>query len=295
MIVIWSVVAVVLTALLVILVIALNVNGGLHFRLPFVESRVIAAMEKDADEFDSVEIRWKAGDVTISPSADEKMRLTQRSRYDVQELECTVENGRLILRDRSGWGLVFFGIGSRSSDLELQLPTKQYGEVLVGMTSGSTALKGVTADTLRLKMTSGRLTGANLTSSRMEADVTSGKMTVESSRADALTVEVTSGSAAFSGAFRNISGEATSGTVRIATDVLPDTLDGNVTSGKVSFTIPDNDGFSLYCKKTSGSLRSNFDLMSSVNGDKNQYSYGSGGPSYTGKVTSGTLEILKKE
>ena len=62
-------------------------------------------------------------------------------------------------------GLSFFGIGSRSSDLELQLPTKQYGEVLVGMTSGSTALKGVTADTLRLKMTSGRLTGANLTSS----------------------------------------------------------------------------------------------------------------------------------
>ena len=96
MIVIWSVVAVVLTALLVILVIALNVNGELHFRLPFVESRVIAAMEKDADEFDSVEIRWKAGDVTITPSADEKMRLTQRSRYDVQELECTVENGRLM-------------------------------------------------------------------------------------------------------------------------------------------------------------------------------------------------------
>ncbi len=108
----------------------------------------------------------------------------------------------------------------------------------------------------------------------MEADVTSGKMTVESSRADALTVEVTSGSAAFGGAFRNISGEATSGTVRIATDVLPDTLDGNVTSGKVSFTIPDNDGFPSTVK-TSGSLRSNFDLMSSVNGDKNQYSYGS--------------------
>lgn len=295
MIVIWSVVAVVLTALLVALVIALNVSGGLHFRLPFGETRVIAAMEKDADEFDSVEIRWKAGDVTITPSADEKMHLTQRSRYDVQELECTVENGRLILRDRSGWGFVFFGIGSRSSDLELQLPAKQYGEVLVGMTSGSTSLDGVTADTLRLKMTSGRLTGANLTSSRMEADVTSGKMTVESSRADTLTVDVTSGGAAFDGAFRNISGETTSGTIRISTNVLPDTMDGNVTSGKVSFTIPDNDGFSLYCKKTSGSLRSDFDLMNSVNGDKNQYSYGSGGPSYTGKVTSGTLEILKKE
>lgn len=129
----------------------------------------------------------------------------------------------------------------------------------------------------------------------MEADVTSGKMTVESSRADALTVEVTSGSAAFSGAFRNISGEATSGTVRIATDVLPDTLDGNVTSGKVSFTIPDNDGFSLYCKKTSGSLQEQLrsDEFGGT-GQKNQYSYGSGGPSYTGKVTSGTLEIRKK-
>ena len=294
MIVLWSVIAVILTALLVVLIVALNSKDGLHFRLPLGESRVIATMEKDASEFDSVEIRWKAGDVTVSPSADGKMRLTQRSRYNVQELECTVENGRLVLRDRSGWGFVFFGIGSHSSDLELQLPAKQYGEVLVGMTSGRTSVDGVAADVLRLKMTSGRLTGMNLAAGRLEADVTSGNMAVDTAEAETLTVEVTSGKADFSGSFQNVSGKTTSGTVRIATDALPDTLEGSVTSGKVSFTIPDNDGFSLYSKKTSGSLRSDFNLMNSVNGDKNQYFYGSGGPSYTGKVTSGTLEILKK-
>ena len=95
-------------------------------------------------------------------------------------------------------------------------------------------------------------------------------------------MEVTSGSAAFGGAFRNISGEATSGTVRIATDVLPDTLDGNVTSGKVSFTIPDNDGFPSTVKTLRQSAEQ---LRSDEFGERGQKSVfvRLGGPSYTGK------------
>ena len=283
LIVVWSAVAVLLVALLV----ALTVTGGI-----FGEPKVIATAEMDGDAFDSVEIEWKSGKVAITCSADGRMHLTQRSRYKVEELEHYVEDGRLILRERASWGLIFFGIGSRSSDLELQLPDKQYGDFLLSMSSGSTALEGVSADHMQLKLTSGRLTGTGLSAGTLNADMTSGNMKVTGAHADALRVEVTSGKASIQGSFPSVEGKATSGTVRIETDVLPTHLDGQLTSGRMSFTIPDNTGFSLYCKKSSGSLKSDFALMQSVT-DKSQYAFGSGGPSYTGKLTSGTLEILR--
>ncbi len=285
MIVVWSVVAVLLVALLV----ALTVTGG--FSGVFGEPRVITTAEMDGETFDSVDLTWKSGKVQITRSADGKMRLTQRSRYDVKELEYGVENGRLYLRERPSWGIIFIGIGSRSSDLELQLPEKQYKEFALTMTSGKTVMEDVSADSMRLKVTSGRLEGSRLAAGALTADMTSGNMQVNA-KASTLQVGITSGRAVFEGSFPSVEGKATSGTVKVETDVVPQHLDGDVTSGKMSFTIPDNGGFSLYCRKSSGSLKSDFELMNSVN-DKNQYVYGTGGPAYTNRLTSGTLEIRR--
>ncbi len=286
MIVVWSAIAVLLAALVVMLA----VTGG--FEGLFGEPRVVATAEMDGDAFDSVEISWKAGKVEVTRSADGLMHLTQRSRYNVEELEYGVENGRLVLRDRSGWGLIFFGIGSRSSDLELQLPDKEYEEFLLSMSSGSSSLDGVAAGTMQLKLTSGRLTGSGLSAGSLEARMTSGNMKVAGAASDSLRVEITSGKAEFSGSFSSVEGEATSGTVRIDTDVVPEALNGKLTSGRMVFTIPDCDGFSLYCRKSSGSLKSDFDLLQSVS-DKNQYVYGAGGPAYNTQLTSGTLELRR--
>ena len=288
MIVVWSVIAALLAALLV----ALIVTGGFSGGGLFGEPKVIATAEMDGGEFDSVEILWKSGKVSVTLSADGRMHLTQRSRYNVQPLDYGVEDGRLTLRENASWGIIFFGIGSRSSDLELQLPEKRYKEFLLSMSSGRSAVQGISADDLRFKLTSGRLEGSGLEAGTLTAEMTSGNMAVSGAKAEALRVELTSGRAELSGSFPSIEGRATSGTAKISTDVLPTHLDGQVTSGKVSFTIPDNTGFTLYCTKSSGRLKSDFALMQSVS-DKNHYAYGTDGPSYTGRLTSGTLEILR--
>lgn len=293
-IVVWSVVAVSLIGLLVALLI--TGTGWMDFGFRKGENRVITDMTYDGGTVDTVSVEWHAGQVRITPSADGQVRAIERSGYDINEMECDVVGGRLTVRQRTGWGFFFLGFGPRRSDLQLTLPQKQYKELLLSITSGDAAAEGITADSIELRLTSGDMHVTNLTADSLRAKGTSGRLQGSGLQARTLTAELTSGRIELSGAFGAIDGQVTSGHTEIVTSEVPTKLTYGLTSGKAVVRMPDNDGFTLQLKKTSGSFHSDFDLLAPINDKDGAYRYldgGAGRTPYAVKMTSGTFRLEK--
>lgn len=291
----WSCLALTLSALLILGISKRADIGSLIGSISKDALHEVYSADVNADEVQSVEVNWHAGNVRIRPSDDDRVHLTQRSYYNVRALACDVSDGRLAIEENAADSFFIF-FGTRSSDLELTLPSKQYREFTLKMTSGHTDVSGVAASSMELEVTSGRLQADTLQADAIRAKITSGNMDVGQAQAGSLSVDATSGDTTFKGSFTSVSGRTTSGSVAVETDVVPESLDAEMSSGKVSVTMPDNDGFLLNCKKSSGSVRSDFDLMESINQGNGRYTYGSGstsGRQYSVKLTSGTFELHK--
>ena len=119
--------------------------------------------------------------------------------------------------------------------------------------------------------------------------LTSGRLKGTGMEAGTVDVKVTSGTLDLYGNLENIHTQVTSGTARISTMVLPDQLSAAMTSGNLTISLPDNDGFSITVNKVSGNFSSEFDMAASGN----RHTYRSGGPSYQVSCTSGNIHLRK--
>ena len=291
-IVIWAAVAV---GLIILLIVGATIGLG---RFPARgELHEVFSLDEDGAAVDSVEIGWHTGHVRVSPSDDGRMRLKQTSRYNVEPLEYQLTDGKLEIKQKQNFGLFFFGFGFRSSDLELSLPQKQYDAFILKMTSGDSDVKSVSAEKMQITVTSGQLNADGLEAKSISCNLTSGDIEAENIKADSLKISMTSGKAILDGTFTDIESRTTSGKLEIKTDAVPEKIDSRVTSGDVSVSIPENDGFDLTLKKTSGSFDTDFDLKGSINNFSGEYTYGTGssGRNYDIKITSGKFDLLKSE
>ncbi len=297
--IVWSVVAILLTMALISGVTIVQ-RGSLwpNFNEYFHkgERHEVFTQTVTANSVDQVEIEWARGDVTVEPSADTQVHVTQTSYYDVEPLIFENENGRLKIIQERWNGFAFFSLWRRTSDLNVQLPQKQYEKFKLKMTSGDSKVSEITVQECILLMTSGNLEVDKMTAQKTELRVTSGKMQVTSLDARELTFETTSGELKVEGQMQSITGGTTSGSVKLTTSVQPEKLDISMTSGNVAVGIPDSDGFKLLCKKTSGSFDTNFEFLTSKEGNETLYVYQSGGSNnhrYTVDMTSGTFKLYK--
>lgn len=88
---------------------------------------------------------------------------------------------------------------------------------------------------------------------------------------------------------------ATSGKINLNNSILPDSLSVDITSGKVNVSIPENEGFNLDYKVTSGKFNTDFYIYSNITGDhkRGNGKYKNGGNTFTVKVTSGNVNLNK--
>lgn len=292
---IWGTVAAALTALLVIL------SAGGHARLNGWlkrsqdvpgDARTLAAYDEEAPGLQTVSLRWHAGQVTVAPSSDGRLHVRQTSRWDEEPMEYSLSGDTLTIRQKARAAWFLFFLSPRQSNLTVELPARRYAEFALEITSGSASVKDIGADTLRLLMTSGDIDAAGLTAGELTLRTTSGNLNADA-QADSLSTETTSGDLRVTGSFGALSSRVTSGKLAVESAEAPQSMDLRITSGDVSVSIPDNDGFTLEGTKTSGGLSSDFDLLSPLGG-KDRYVYGKGagtGRVYTYKITSGSFRL----
>jgi len=107
---------------------------------------------------------------------------------------------------------------------------------------------------------------------------------------------MTSGKIDINGSAKNIELRTTSGDINLNNSILPSRLYVDVTSGDVKVSIPENDGFDVEYKVTSGDFKTDFDIYSKMN-DGNRKNgvgkYKDGGDTFNFKITSGTIKLYK--
>ena len=301
-IVLWSLLAAFLTNILVSFILGDFGIMNISFFEPNKEKTLIYEhVFLDVEPIDGLSVKWKSGKVNVTRSEDEQIRLAEWSAYNLKESEkmnCTVLDGTLVVTQKSRWGFIYWGFGHKPSSLELQLPEKLFKKVELSMTSGKANINDVDCGEFSVKLTSGNVKLNGIVSNSVYINLTSGKIDGTAVITEKFMSRITSGNLNIDGDIKNIDSKVTSGNTTVSTITAPDSMDIKVTSGKIRANIPDNDGFVLYLKKTSGDFKSDFDMYSPVNGGKNEMLYKEGGnllKAYNINITSGRVELYKKE
>ncbi len=267
-IVIWSIVALVSISMMVLLSTADGFDD--IFDENYHDLRVLRTTDIDLSSIKDVEANLTYGNLNLYSYDGDKIVIIEKYNRDLDEdelLDINQDDDSLSIKQPFHFEFFdIFGSINKRVVIDVKIPDTIYNEIKLKATSGNIKVENVNADRFNVKITSGNIDASDV-------------------NADDLNVNMTSGNANFDGTFPIVKTDITSGNIRLNTDVAPSNLSVDVTSGDVSITIPDNEGFTLSEKKTSGTFRSDFKLD-----DFNVYRNGKN--KYKIKMTSGTVKLL---
>ena len=243
-IVIWSLVALILTGVLVSVVVFKGVWGGSGDFSVGVTGNVYSGDYNIGggsvtEPINAVEVDWVSGKIEISVYDGETTEISENEISDEDyKLRYKVENGRLTVHsEKSGFS---FGIISRpKKELTIKIP-RAYAENLktlkINSTSAEINLNGLTVlESTETDTVSGRVTAENLNTASLECDTVSGDVKA-------------------SGAIEAFDLSSTSGAAEITTTVPLKKLETDTVSGDVTLTLPESSGFTLEFDTVSGDL-----------------------------------------
>lgn len=126
-------------------------------------------------------------------------------------------------------------------------------------------------------------------------DLTSGQVAFEGLQTEKTRLKVTSGNVVINDFMGDLDGTITSGRIMVDYALFDNDINFKATSGNIDFYLPKKSNFELDTDKTSGTIKTDFELTALVN-DSNQLKgvSGSGGNQINLKVTSGNISILEK-
>lgn len=316
-IIIWTIVAIVLIMLLIYLLVS---NARLGDIFNNESEHIVYEEEFDVTNIKKINLDWTSGSINIYKSDSDKIRVIQKSKYDLKEDELVnidYKNETISVKEgKKKIGFFFLGFGSISTSLDVYLPDKEFEEIYVKISSGRANIENLKLSKFKVKVSSGKIDIRKVVSQDIEANVSSGSIEMNDVRTSSLNFEVTSGKIEINNLDTNIlnasvkSGKididgsakqmdlkTTSGKILVNDNVLPENLDVKVTSGSIDVAIPENEGFEVSYSVTSGSFKSDFDLysnMSNLDKKNGEGKYKNGGNKFNFQVTSGKIKLEKK-
>ena len=220
-------------------------------------------------------------------------------------------NSTDIRTSSSGW----LTIGSIQTEINLYLPENTVKELKAGigsgyfycdelnlenlefhLASGYANMDMVSADSILLRVDSGNLGLYNAEADEMEIKISSGGINVETfGDPTALKASISSGYLSFDGGISQGELKCSSGTLDVASSILPETLDCMVSSGDVYLALPQKEaedtGFTASYKVSSGDFYNEFPHLD--NDKKDKQVTGKGEKEYNFKIASGSVTLTQ--
>lgn len=223
------------------------------------------------------------GDITIHTWEEDDIQVIERSSRPLDEdrhASFTLrEDGVLAIEQGStAAGVTIFGFGLVSSDFEVSLPRRLWQTLSLHSVSGDVILEDP------LEATSLQITS-------ISGDVDLG----EGAHFGAVTLKVTSGDIeARCLTSPALSLQTASGDIDLDLLVLPESLELKSASGDIDLTLPENDGFAIAYRMTSGDFDSDFELLTSMSRRSGTATYRSAQtPLYHITTTSGDIDLRR--
>ena len=283
-IIIWSLVAVLLTSLLVV---GISSSPSSFFSGDWSLGAMGVTYKNSAlynvgggtvtDEFQSIEVNWTNGKINIEAYAGED---TVISETEVEEkenkLRWRVEDGVLKIQQMAA-GMRFGLKKTPKKTLTVKIPSNV-----------AEGLKAVTSDSVSAEVT---ITGISA-SDKIEIDTVSGGANLKNIKTEKLDIDTVSGSIKAAGEFTELESDSVSGDVTVSSATPLKKLDCDSTSGNIRLTIPKNSGFTLKADTVSGDISCG---LPTVSESKNRRVCGDGSADFETDTVSGDLIITSAE
>jgi hypothetical protein len=313
------VIAVLLTAILVVLLTGHNVftdigwNVGWMNRLTHRDVFTSGGVNEDTNEIivsdqasipaasiQKIKIDWVSGnvtlrvgsgsDITLSESSYRTLRESQKMRYSVSS------DGTLKINFCDDLDNIFnwFDLDANmpAKTLVVEVPASLVGtlrELNIDVVSASVDLSGVYGEENEVNSVSGEITCSDVSVNELSLGSTSGALVCENAKAQKLNINNVSGEIRAEGEFTEIDAETVSGEVRLSLSTVPEKIDVDGVSGSITIALPETAGFTARLDTVSGSI--SCELPGTIGSDL--VVVGDGSADYRFGTVSGSLHIAK--
>jgi DUF4097 and DUF4098 domain-containing protein YvlB len=227
------------------------------------EARVSAANIK------KIKIDWVAGNVTLRVGSGDEIVFSEtsyRTLTDRQKMRYTVsDSGVLQIRYCENLNNIFnwFNLDANmpAKTLTLEVPASligQLAEVNVDSVSATIDLSGVYGTKTELSTVSGEVHCTDISTDELDVSTTSGSIVCENCVARKLDIENVSGSIRAEGEYADVDAETVSGSITLGLAIVPDKIDVDGVSGSVNVSLPENASFTARLDTVSGALNCAF-------------------------------------
>lgn len=283
-IVIWSLVAVLLTSLLVV---GISSSPSSFFSGDWSLGTIGVTYKNSAlynvgggtvtDEFHSIKVNWTNGKINIEAYDGEDTVISETEVAEKEnKLRWRVEDGVLKIQQMAA-GMRFGLKQTPKKTLTVKIPSNV-----------AEGLKAVTSDSVSAEVT---ITGISA-SDKIEIDIVSGGANLKNIKTEKLDIDTVSGSIKAAGEFTELESDSVSGDVTVSSATPLKKLDCDSTSGNIRLTIPKNSGFTLKADTVSGDISCG---LPTVSESKNRRVCGDGSADFETDTVSGDLIITSAE
>lgn len=283
-IVIWSLVAVLLTSLLVV---GISSSPSSFFSGDWSLGGIGVTYKNSAlynvgggtvtDEFHSIKVNWTNGKINIEAYDGEDTVISETEVAEKEnKLRWRVEDGVLKIQQMAA-GMRFGLKQTPKKTLTVKIPSNV-----------AEGLKAVTSDSVSAEVT---ITGISA-SDKIEIDTVSGGADLKNIKTEKLDIDTVSGSIKAAGEFTELESDSVSGDVTVSSATPLKKLDCDSTSGNIRLTIPKNSGFTLKADTVSGDISCGLPTVSESN---NRRVCGDGSADFETDTVSGDLIITSAE
>lgn len=253
-----------------------------------------------ADGIKKIQIDWVAGEVNIRVGSSDEIVFSETSYgslEDWQKMRYSVsDSGTLQIRfyDNQGSNFNWFleNPTTPAKKLTMEVPSSLIGELAnltVDTVSSDIDVSDVYGERTDLSTVSGAILGKNLVPDKLAISSTSGSITTENCTADSLKLNEVSGSIRVDGMYQSIDADTVSGSVRLVCANVPDSIEVDTVSGSMTIVLPEDASFTAKLDSVSGSITCQF--PGTIGDDK--VVVGDGEASYRFNSVSGSLKIEK--
>lgn len=283
-IIIWSLVAVLLTSLLVV---GISSSPSSFFSGDWSLGGIGVTYKNSAlynvgggtvtDEFQSIKVNWTNGKINIEAYDGEDTVISETEVAEKEnKLRWRVEDGVLKIQQMAA-GMRFGLKQTPKKTLTVKIPSNV-----------AEGLKAVTSDSVSAEVT---ITGISA-SDKIEIDIVSGGANLKNIKTEKLDIDTVSGSIKAAGEFTELESDSVSGDVTVSSATPLKKLDCDSTSGNIRLTIPKNSGFTLKADTVSGDISCG---LPTVSESKNRRVCGDGSADFETDTVSGDLIITSAE
>ena len=283
-IVIWSLVAVLLTSLLVV---GISSSPSSFFSGDWSLGIIGETYKNSAlynvgggtvtDEFHSIKVNWTNGKINIEAYDGEDTVISETEVAEKEnKLRWRVEDGVLKIQQMAA-GMRFGLKKTPKKTLTVKIPSNV-----------AEGLKAVTSDSVSAEVTITSISASD----KIEIDTVSGGANLKNIKTEKLDIDTVSGSIKAAGEFTELESDSVSGDVTVSSATPLKKLDCDSTSGNIRLTIPKNSGFTLKADTVSGDISCG---LPTVSESKNRRVCGDGSADFETDTVSGDMIITSAE